>query len=157
MDDENPGPVRCMYLPLVGGGLLVPSAAVAEIIVVPTVESLDDAPGWLTGLVNWRGVRLPLLSVEAALGSDKVALSARGRVAVLHALDDSTRVPFYAIGIQRLPTVVLAAERTAEMLEPDVLADWVNGQMRLEVGDALIPDLAILESMVMGAMPTATA
>ena len=41
-----------MYLPLAEAGLLVPSSAVAEVIVVPPIDTIDGAPNWLAGLVN---------------------------------------------------------------------------------------------------------
>ena len=145
--------VRCVYLPLAEAGLLVPSSAVAEVIVVPPIDVINGAPYWLAGLVDWRGTRLPLLRVEAALGESETESGVRGRVAVIHVLDEDSTVHFYGIGIQRLPTVVFATERTTKFAEPTVLVDWVQSQVELEIGDALVPRLDLLEQMAISALP----
>ena len=145
--------VRCVYLPLAEAGLLVPSSAVAEVIVVPPIDVIDGAPDWLVGLVDWRGMRLPLLRAEAALGKSETDSDVRGRVAVMHVLDEDSPVQFYGIGIQRLPTVVLATERATKFAEPTLLVDWVQSQVELEIGDALVPRLDLLEQMAISALP----
>ena len=144
--------VRCMVLPLDGSGLLVPSAAVAEIVVVPEVAPLENAPPWLEGLLSWRGVRVPLFAAESALGGDRAALTSRGRVAILHVLDDSAAVRFYGIGIQRLPTVVAADEASTTAIPMPDAPDWVSGCLRLESGDAWVPDFEVLERQLFGAL-----
>lgn len=155
MANPSDAPVRCMYLPLATAGLLVPSSSVVEIIVVPPINRVDGAPAWLDGVVNWRGEKLPLVSAEAALGRPRTELGARARIAVIHALEGSAGMRFYGIGIQRLPTVVLASERTTEAAEPSVLVDWVHSQVDLEVGEGLVPNFDILERMVAAAIPAA--
>ena len=151
---ENAGAtVRCVYLPLAEAGLLVPSSAVAEVIVVPPIDVINGAPYWLAGLVDWRGTRLPLLRVEAALGESETEFGVRGHVAVMHVLDEDSTVHFYGIGTQRLPAVVLATERATKFAEPTLLVDWVQSQIVLEIGDALVPRLDLLEQMAISSLP----
>ena len=86
---QDEAPVRCMYLPMSSGGLLVPSSAVAEIVAPPPVESAGEgAVPWFAGTIDWRTVRVPLMNLEAALGLTAAETGIRARVAVLQSVDE---------------------------------------------------------------------
>ncbi|NKC15228.1 MAG: hypothetical protein GKR94_24455 [Gammaproteobacteria bacterium] len=157
MSETTLPPVRCMYLPLSAGGLLVPSSVVAEVIapLAPsTPENMPDwnMPDWLNGFVQWRAVKLPVLNAERVLGLAAAVAGVRNRVAVLHSVNADCAMAYYAVLIQRLPTVVLAGERTAKAMERTVSAPWVHGQLDLEVGAGYVPNLDSLESLIESAI-----
>jgi chemotaxis signal transduction protein len=151
--DLNPNladaqPVRCMYLPLDDFGLLVPSAGVAEIVGLSPLRQSDDLHDWSLGYMSWRGVDIPLVKMERALDRPLPPPGVRSRVAVMHALGDLLSPAFYGIIIQRLPTVVLANERTlVGTLDVDN-SDWIDGAVELEVGRGLVPGFEYLEQQL---------
>lgn len=145
MPESDDAPVRCMFLPFVDKGLLVPSTGVAEIVGLSPPKEVDSGPPWLAGLMTWRGLDIPLVSVERVLGEDAPPAGVRNRVAVMHTLSDTLQPAFYGIVIQRLPTVVLASERNVDGGQGDVTA-WMRGALDLEVGRALIPNFEHLET-----------
>ncbi|MEM7406740.1 MAG: chemotaxis protein CheW [Pseudomonadota bacterium] len=149
MSTDDTQPVRCMFLPLSDRGLLVPSTGVAEIVGMSPPRPIDAAPPWLLGYMSWRGVDIPLLSVESALGDEAPPVGVRNRVAVMYALRDDLQPGFYGVVIQRLPTVVLASERNLETGDADA-SQWIDGAVDLEVGRGLVPGFAYLEGQLAG-------
>ncbi len=145
MPDYDDAPVRCMFLPFVGKGLLVPSTGVAEIVGLSPPNEVENGPAWLTGLMSWRGLDIPLLSIERVLGEEAPPSGVRNRVAVMHVLDEALQPAFYGIVIQRLPTVVLASERNVDGGDRDA-SEWMCGALDLEVGRALIPNFEHVEA-----------
>lgn len=144
MSTADAQPVRCMFLPLSDRGLLVPSTGVAEIVGLSPPRPIDASPGWLLGFMSWRGVDVPLLSLEAALGDEAPPVGVRNRVAIMHTLRADLQPGFYGVVIQRLPTVVLASERNLETGDADV-SEWIQGAVDLEVGRGLVPGFEYLE------------
>lgn len=63
---ETAKKLPCLLLPVEGKTLLLPTAAIAEIISYKTseVEILSDVPVWFIGMLSWRGVQVPLTSLE---------------------------------------------------------------------------------------------
>lgn len=141
--------VRGLMVPLAGRTLLVPNVAIAE--VMPFIEPQtagDDAPDWLLGHIDWRGHRLPLISVEAVQGDPCPAIDRETRVAVINTIKGEGGVPFYAIITRGIPHLVRLGEEDVEStgaLEP------ARGELARVVVDrerATIPDLDTLESLV---------
>ena len=56
--------IRCMQMPLNNWQLLLPNSAVAEIIGYTTPESANQGSGWYDGKISWRGVLVPVVSLE---------------------------------------------------------------------------------------------
>ena len=142
--------IRSLFIPLHGFRLVLPNAAVAEVVAFSEPVHLDAAPEWLLGLLDWRGQLVPLASLELAMGA-KAAPGGRGpRVAVLNALGGRTELPFLAIVLQGIPSLVRVGEADIADLDGDeglpgqlVLRQvWVHGQ------PTVIPDLLALEEMV---------
>ncbi|MGB9578333.1 MAG: chemotaxis protein CheW, partial [Halothiobacillaceae bacterium] len=76
--------ILCARLPLQGVSLLVPYACVAEIVSL----SLRSNAGAFLGEVDWRGVRIPVLSLERACGREVEVPRGRVRLVVLYGLRD---------------------------------------------------------------------
>jgi len=54
----------CLLLPVREKILVLPSSAVAEIISYEKPKEISDAPDWLEGILNWRGINIPLTYLE---------------------------------------------------------------------------------------------
>jgi len=56
------GEVRSLLAPTAQGNLLLPAAAVAEVVAYSgDVRSRDGGPPWFAGVLDWRGQRPPLI------------------------------------------------------------------------------------------------
>ena len=85
MADES-NELKCIILTLKKENVIVPSAAVAEIISIEELDEVSDAPDWILGQFKWRGEEIPLISFEAAGGEVELTANRSTQVAVLYVL-----------------------------------------------------------------------
>lgn len=102
--------IRCMQLPLLNMQLLLPNSAVAEIIGYSVPEDRGENSGWFHGLIPWRGVKVPVISVEHMCQMETVEAGARTRIAVVYnpRIDDA--LPYLGLILQDIPRAYLAEE-----------------------------------------------
>ncbi|SDW85536.1 chemotaxis protein CheW [Marinobacter mobilis] len=142
----------CVMIPMTGQQLLLPNVSIAEIIDYASVEPRSDAPQWLLGDIQWRGLTLPVISYDAANGIKAgVPAGSRGRVAVLNTIGEHhNTLPFLAIVTQGIPSQARVAseqvqEREGETGPADLMLVEVDGE------SARIPNLEYLESLALQA------
>lgn len=136
--------------------LLLPNAAVAEVLARVPVEPVADVPAWFAGRIDWHGWQVPLLAFAqlSGLGSDRAATN--NRIVVLKTLGGDEAMPYFALLTPSFPRLVsvprdgLLADATEEELPPGV-------QMRVLLGNevALLPDLEFIERMIAEALEKA--
>jgi len=132
--------IHCLTISLSNEALLLPNAAVAEVIGYVEPEPLDGAPDWFLGRIAWRERLVPLIALEHATASqDEVGKGPKGnRIAILNTLNGNQELPYIAIISQGIPSLnvvrnediasveVLPATRSsiAEIVE-------LNGEQRI--------------------------
>ena len=143
--------VRSLFIPVVGGNLLVPNAAIAEIIqYIDPEPGNDDSKPWLVGYLSWRDRRIPLVSYEVACGGDLPLPKATMRIAVLKSLKSNDDLPYLAIITQRIPRLVTVYEESIELLDEDEEVGEFDLQNVLANGEpAVIPDMLKLENLAL--------
>jgi chemosensory pili system protein ChpC len=148
--------IQCLLAQTGGLRLLLPAAAVAEVLAQATVESVVDAPDWLLGQVRWREGQAPLVSFAHLGEQDGEEPAVSGRVVVFKALGGNGKLPAIALSVSAFPRLMtitrdsLLADASEEPLPPGAL-------MRALLGDeaVLLPDLDGIESRVAAALPVA--
>lgn len=150
---DLPREIRGVMIPVTGNRLLLPNATVAEVITYSQPEKVANAPGWLLGRLSWRGWRLPLFSFSMLSGQSRTENYTNARVAVLKALGGNAKMPFLALlaqGFPRLTTI------TPDLLIPsgdeNAHPDGVRAEVIVRDDRAVIPDLGLIESMVVDAL-----
>jgi len=141
--------VRSVLLPLEGGVLLLPNAAVSEVIGYQDPTPLTErtgVPDWLLGNLAWRDRRVPLISFELATGLPKGDIGHRARIAICNTLNGNAAVPFIAIQLKSAPHLVRAAEETiSPTASPQQESRVVLTPVLVNGEEAWIPDLDQLE------------
>ncbi len=134
--------------------ILLPQAAVAEIIPYEPLQRLEDTPDWFLGLLGWRGVQVPvtsfeMLTVERASFS-LVSVSSASLV-VVKGLSNQNELPYHAMVAQTAPRLVELVEEmlfetgeTPEKTETD--------RVRFEDEIISIPDLDYVETAILKVM-----
>jgi chemosensory pili system protein ChpC len=107
MNDGN-HPIRCMILPLASINLVVPNSAVAEIIGYTVPKKLADCSDWFGGVVSWRGVFVPVVSVEEMCSIDIALTGPRARIAILYNPNKDENLPYIGVHMQDIPRAFLA-------------------------------------------------
>lgn len=160
MNDKQPLPreIRGVLIPISGGRLLLPNATVSEVITLSTPDPIEGAPNWLLGRVGWRGWRLPLVSFSTLAGLPEPQGVLNSRVTVLKVFGGNPRMPFLALVTQGFPRLTTISD---DILVPSgdggELSAGVQQHVLVRDEEAIIPDLAYIESEVTRALDTAEA
>lgn len=151
-----PREIRGVMLPVTGGRILVPNTTMAEVITYADPVPVADAPPWLLGRLAWRGWGLPVLAFSVLAGITEREPLENTRVAILKALGGHARLPYFGILSQGFPRLTLISD---DMLLPDEMAGvnltGVREQVLVHDEPAWIPDLAMVEELVVGALTVA--
>jgi len=154
--------VASQVLSLNGERVILPNTTVAEIIPYVSADALSpsvqkEAPEWLLGTVAWRGVSIPLLSMETILGSQYKAPDKRSSIAIINAVGNVAGVPFFAIVTQGIPRLLQVAEDTLSLIEESGDSHKAAACHVVLEGDvAVIPDMDVVESMLKEAFDAKT-
>lgn len=148
--------VDALLLPVIGSPLLVPMAAVAEIIPARglTLATHPGNPAWLYGWFFWRDQHIPLISYEAAAGAVVADLEETHRIAICNAVAGAAERGFYALVIQDLPSPVRLSEEDAFLVVSETTPGvGVLSEVSLDGEAARVPDLDYIEKISMSALP----
>lgn len=144
--------IRGVLIPVTNGRLLLPNASVAEVITYAEPEPVEGAPSWLLGRVRWRGWRLPLVSFARLAGYADNEGELGAKVAVLKALGENPRMPYFAVLTQGFPRLTTVSRDELVPREDGEPRQGVFGDVLVGDNEAAIPDLAALEQHITEAM-----
>ncbi|HZJ81115.1 MAG TPA: chemotaxis protein CheW [Guyparkeria sp.] len=142
-------PVRVVRLPtqLTDIELLVPYALIAEI----TDVSLPDGSIRLSRNeatnVDWRGQRVPLVSLEAMNGESVPTIGRRVRCAVLYGTDPERALPYFALLLSGVPRTEQVTRAQLQSAGPQDNPLW-RAVVRLDGRLTVIPDIRVLEERI---------
>lgn len=149
---DNTETLSCVMIPMNGRQLLLPNVSIAEVVDFASTEAPADAPEWMAGTLEWRGLELPVISYDAANGGEITRPGgSRGRIVVLNTIGDHhDRVPFMALVTQGIPSQTRLTEDQVKRIDGDTgSADMM--QVDVDGETAFIPDLGFLESLAVQA------
>ena len=145
--------LKCILLTLQSENVIVPNAAVAEIIPSRNVEEIAGTPDWIMGSMRWRGYDVPLVSFEAA-GMLGGSLSTSTQIAVLYSISDNDDLPYMGLAISGVPHVSFFSRN---QITEDPMATgahpMVIQKIRVNGAAASVLDLQAMEKMVREHLP----
>lgn len=144
--------IKSIILTLKNELVVVPNAAVAEIISVQDVREVEDSPQWMLGKARWRGVELPVVSYEAAGGDNAQAVNINTQVAVMYSVsedDTEHRYPYIGLAMHGVPHVSTFS-RDQIKTDEEATADhpMVAQKVRINGASAGILDIYAIEEML---------
>ncbi|PXX93248.1 chemotaxis protein CheW [Marinobacter vulgaris] len=150
--NDNSQTLPCVMIPMCENQLLLPNVSIAEVVDFASSDPAANTPEWLVGELNWRGLKLPVISYDAANGGKlTVPGGNRGRIVVLNTIGDHhNSVPFMALVTQGIPSQTRLEEDQVRQVDGDTgPADLMVVEVEGET--AIIPDLGYLESLALEA------
>ena len=138
--------IRCMILPLASINLVVPNSAVAEIISYSKPKKLADCSDWFGGLVLWRGVFVPVVSVEEMCSIDMALAGPRARIAILYNPNKDEALPYIGIHMQDIPRAYLAESGRMESRSDAMLGKYLLSHVDEEHFARAVPNLEAIIS-----------
>ncbi len=143
--------VHSLLLPLNKEILILPNAAVAEIIPYIEPEKVNDAPEWFLGYLSWRERRVPFISFELASDGESAKLHKSCRIAVLNTLNGNAELPYIAVLSQGLPSLQLVRPNNIQFTDSPVEPrQSIKAYVNLNGVAAVVPDIDELETRILG-------
>jgi chemosensory pili system protein ChpC len=138
--------IRCIQLPLADRQLLLPNTVVAEVIgyAPPSQKGTD----WLDGLLSWRGVMVPIISIEKMCQHNYVEPGSRTRIAIIYNLFNEDAMPYVGIILQDIPRGYLAEEDRMLQFVEDSDCEYLHGQLDAMAQGLMVPDLDAIMTAV---------
>ncbi len=140
--------VYSQVVPLAGSDALLPNTSIAEIIPYLAPKSVANAPAWLLGLLPWRGLDIPLISVEAATGSKLAPPGKTSRIAVINAVNGQANFHFFAFLTQGIPRLIKVTGANLEAAAASDKGKNISSKALLAGEHVIIPDVESLGAMI---------
>jgi chemosensory pili system protein ChpC len=137
-----------LFLPVTGKSLLVPNVALAEVVPITAVSTIDDMPNWLMGTLEWRKKTIPLVSFEAINDEPFVEAGDYLRIAVMNGCQYGDKMPFYAIALRGTPRMTRVVEEEVIAQESSDLGIAESMSVVVDGVEAIIPNLEYIEAQV---------
>ena len=145
--------IHCLMIPLKGDILLLPNAAIAEVLTYKNITMMADSPPWLLGQLNWREQVVPVVLYEAAIGKETgVKLNKASRVAILNTLNGNDALPHIGLLTQGIPHLQVVHPQAVTPGEPSDNNGLISEHVLVNGIAAVIPDMDALEERVLSAI-----
>jgi len=144
--------VYSLMIPTVNSHILLPNTSVAEIVPFSNVEIFDEQSGkpkWYLGHLLWRGIEIPLVSIDVIKGESEPQANKRSRVAIVHTLNQNRELPYLAIVVQGIPRLSHVRIDNIKMVQDESISEAEKMRVEIDSVATSIPDLDKLESMVL--------
>lgn len=143
MKKQQTGPrLHSLEVPLAGSTLLVPSAAVAEVINTQKLAPVPFSEPWLHGVIGWRTLAVPVISIETLWGGPAMARTDAAKIVICYPLSGRKDWEFFAMfaTAEPRPQVLDGSQPVAESSElPD--SPYIAAGLKVDRRLMLIPDL----------------
>ncbi|MDH5444756.1 MAG: chemotaxis protein CheW [Gammaproteobacteria bacterium] len=149
--------VHCLMIPLTTDILLLPNAAIAEVIAARQPDVVEGTPNWFLGHVDWREYKVPVIAFETLNGDveGEVAINKQGRIAIMNTLNGNTRLPYIGIMTQGIPRLQVVQAKGIEANTETVGRNnlYVNEFVVVNGEPISIPNLDLLERVLIELSP----
>lgn len=146
---EFDGEIRCMLIPLREGRLLLPNAAVAEVIGYREPDVTRHGVAWLQGQVSWHQRDIPVIDFERMLGRPAVGAGIRQRIAVCYAPDTEAGWPMLGLVAQGIPRLLRVDSEAIDAARvPLVGKEAIRMVLSVAGEELLVPDLGFLQAQL---------
>ncbi len=140
--------VHSLLIPIEDGTILLPNANVAEVVHYTQPTPVKGAPAWLLGFIQWRELKIPLVSYETMIGkAASPETSGVKWVLVLNALGGKSDLPFFSIVVRGKPKLIQVDESIVTPMSKSP-ERGILSYVHVHGDPAIIPDPDLIESML---------
>ena len=138
-------------LPLPNTLLLIPNLVVVEVMGThhQILAAPENTPDWFEGVVQWNGLKVPLISFEKMIGVDAPEQSVTTRLVILNAIGGDKQLKYMAALLKGIPTGIDVNPQLLHKLNHLPENPVILSHVRLGNIQAIIPNLVVLEDTVL--------
>lgn len=147
MKKQRTGPrLHSLEVPLDGSTLIVPSAAVAEVINPQKLAPVPFSQPWLQGAIGWRTLAVPVISMETLLGAPPTTRTEAAKIVIFYPLSGRRDWEFFAMyaTAEPRPQVLDGSQPVAENSEL-LNSPYIAAGLKVDGRLMLIPNLETLK------------
>jgi len=137
---DQPSTLRCLRLQIEGFELLMPDSIVAEVIAYQPIIAMPNAAKGHMGMFIWRGVQVPLLSLEILCDMPLPSVHSRARIAVMYHPDGNPEQPYLGLLMQDIPRPQLIEESHLQLMADIGPCEWVSSCVEYQGTELLVPN-----------------
>ena len=149
--------IRSVMVPVSGHDLLLPNAAIAEVVSYTPPEPVPGSAEWLLGTMMWRGWQVPLISFARLIDQTQTETTQGARICITKTLVKNDKMPYIGILAQGHPRLITVTEENFVEVSTEGNPIGVAGQVTVNEREAMVPDLDRLGHLVahaaFGALP----
>ena len=148
---ENPT-LPTLLFNIEGGHMLLPDIAIAEIIDYHPVDNADseDLPDWWLGQLNWRGLEVPLISLESINHGDFFTQKPSLKIIVVNALHElKNSCGYWAFIALDTPKLQRIQSDSLALAEGQGIGDVTLMDVELLGQSVSIPNMQKIESLIL--------
>lgn len=140
--------VHCQLVPINGTNVVFPNTSVAEVTAYKEPKPVEGAPPWLLGIFDWRGLSLPLISLEATAGEAPSPPGPESHIAVINAISNLDKLRFFAFVTQGIPRLVKVNHDNLSDVFSDDVRGYIHQRTIIANSNAVVPDVESLCSLL---------
>lgn len=144
MEEGSTKAVRCLIIPMENLNVVVPSAAVAEIVPLNISDTGENDN--LMGTMQWRGVTVPVLSFEKLVTGSQPQYGRRSKVCVFYPWKGADKEQFFAIASMHDPRSRLLTGDIKSDDDSDLDSTYIQTSFKYEDESAVVPDLMAISN-----------
>jgi chemosensory pili system protein ChpC len=146
--------LRCLLLSVDHAPLLLPYSAVAEVITYQEPILLEALPNWLPGIIEWRGLKIPLLSFAGIENpNEKLKAKAFHHIAIFNRLIETSDLKFFGMILNQMPRMLRFKRADINFVE-NPNKDHLLAEVMVRDQKAFIPNMNWIEKKVIEATAT---
>jgi len=133
--------------------VLLPNAIIAEVVSYKEMKDINNSPSWLIGQINWRGYEVPVISYNTLSTGIKSKHDDTGRVAVIKALGDVDKMPYFALVVNGVPRLQLVTQGDLQVHEAEENdSNAIASKVTIQDEMSEIPNIRFIEHVLDVAM-----
>lgn len=141
--------LNALFSTIESGRLVIPDALIAEIVdFQPTHAESDDVPTWYLGKLPWRGIFIPLISLEAMNSDSFFRQSRLLKIIVIHGVYHREKVPYWAYVSSETPRMQRVLKDSISIDEDAAIGAVEKMKAQLAGEAIMIPDIHKIEKEI---------
>lgn len=149
--------IRSVLVPVTDAELLLPNAAIAEIVGYATPDPIEQAPDWLLGNILWHGWQVPVVAFGVLTEQHEQEPSEGAKICITKSLIGNERMPYIGVLAQGFPRLVTVTESALTEVPDSSTHIAIAGKAIIGDREAWVPDLDRIGQLVahaaFGALP----
>ena len=141
--------LKCVLLNINEDRLILPNAAIAEIVPVRNMINVANKPAWMLGFLDWRGNSVPLISFEMLGGVRMPSLASEEvKAVVIYSVGNDDSLPFMSFLVKGAPQAINIISSDVITNSEDSGHPAIDQKVMVKGELASIIDMDSLESII---------